>query len=179
MKLKSLWMATGCGLLALSASAMADPAVYRDNVMTIDSGILINGSIQQYYSDIVLKADASGKLRIDSANQLPLVHIDDASATVVETAEERSVELQIEGYKSVPCVSLADVAVSYKDKVFTVLVAETVMGPAESCIAIIDPFQTDVDLDVAELEAGSYDVVVNGDKQTSFTLTKAPLHSAD
>ena len=177
MQLKPLKIAAGCSLLALSVTAMADPAVYRDNSMTIDSGVLINGSVQQYYTDIVLTADAAGKLKIASANQLPLVNVDDVTATVVENSNERSVTLTIEGNKSVPCVALADVAVSYKNKVFTVLVAETLMGPAESCIAIIDPFEIDEALDVSELAAGTYDVVVNGE-QTSFTLASPPLQSA-
>lgn len=166
------------GLLALAATTQADPAVYRDSVMTIDSGVLINGSIQQYYTDIVLTTEANGRLRIVSANQLPLVHVDEASTLVTESSTERSVSVNVAGYKSVPCVALAEPAVSYKNKVFTVLLAETLMGPAESCIAIIDPFETAVALDVTELEAGTYDVMVNGE-HTSFTLTGDPLRIAD
>lgn len=171
-------LAAACGLLGLAATAMADPAVYRDNVMTIDNGVLINGNTQNYYSDIVLSTDTNGRLKIVSANQLPLVHVDDASALVTETTTERSVSISITGNKSVPCVALEDAAVSYKDEVFTILLAETLMGPAESCIAIIDPFETDVALDVTDLEAGTYEVVVNGE-ETSFTLTSDPLQIAD
>lgn len=171
-------LAATCSLLGLAATALADPAVYRDKVMTIDSGVLINGSIQNYYSDIVLNTDANGKLTIVSANQLPLVHVDDVSSLVTENSNERSVSIAVTGYKSVPCVSLADAAVSYKNRVFTVVLAETLMGPAESCIAIIDPFETDVALDVTDLEAGTYDVVVNGE-HTSFTLASDPLQIAD
>lgn len=172
-----LKLAAACSLLGLAAITQADPAVYRDSVMTIDSGVLINGSIQQYYTDIVLKADATGKLRIDSANQLPLVHIDDVTPVVVENANERSVTLTITGYKSVPCVSLADVAVSYQNKAFTVLVAETLMGPAESCIAMIDPFEIEQPLDVSELPKGVYHTLVNGE-HIGFSLTTDPLVTA-
>lgn len=171
-------LAIACGLLGLAATTQADPAVYRDNVMTIDNGVLINGDTRNYYTDIVLTTEANGRLKIVSANQLPLVHIDDASTLVTETTTERSVSVSITGYKSVPCVSLEDAAVSYKDEVFTILLAETVMGPAESCIAIIAPFETDVALDVTDLEAGTYEVVVNGEA-TSFTLTSDPLIIAD
>lgn len=170
MNLKPLILAAGCGLLAASAGVMADPAIYRDNVMVIDSGALINGSTQEYYGDITLQTDASGKLKITSATRLPLVYIDTVDAAVVEGDGERSVTLTIAGNKSVPCVTLKDPAISYKDEVFTVVLAETVMGPAESCIAVLDPFEIDVELDVSELDSGTYTVEVNGEA-SSFDLT--------
>lgn len=161
-------------LLGLSAGAMADPAVYRDGVMVIDSGVVIGARAQAYFSDIEMTTDAAGKLIITKATQLPLVYIDTVDATVVDNAEERSVKLTIAGNKSVPCVSLADVAVTRKDNVFTVVVAETVQGPAESCIAVLDPFEIEVPLDVADLPAGSYDVKVNGDAVSAEFDLAAP-----
>ena len=43
-----------------------------------------------------------------------------------------------------------------------VVLAETKLGPAESCIAVTDPFETSVTLDVLDLPAGTYTVKVNG-----------------
>ena len=67
-------------------------------------------------------------------------------------------------------MSLKDAAISYKDSTFTILLAETVQGPAQSCIAIIDPFELSLPLDVKEMGFGTYQVNVNG-IQTSFELT--------
>ena len=72
------------------------------------------------------------------------------------------VSVAVEGIKSVPCTELLNPAVSYADNTFTVVLAETKLGPAESCIAVTDPFETSVTLDVLDLPAGTYTVKVNG-----------------
>lgn len=45
---------------------------------------------------------------------------------------------------------------------FHVVMAETVMGPAESCIAMIAPFTQSFELDTFGLESGAYKLNVNG-----------------
>lgn len=171
MKLSTLKNLAVIGTLALSGSVLADAAIYRDDKLLIPAGAVINASGQFYYKDIVLQANANGSLKVLSASPRPLVHVDSVNPTVVETQDSRSVEVAIAGNKSVPCVSLEQVAVSRKDAVFTVLVAETVMGPAESCIAIVSPFDIKVPLDVSGLRAGTYKVVANG-KEATFVLNK-------
>lgn len=171
MKLKNHKSFALLGTLALAGSVLADTAIYRDDKLMIPSGAVINASGQFYYKDIVLQADANGRLKVVAASKRPLVCVDSVNATVVETQDDRSVEIAIAGNKSVPCVSLEEVAISRKDNVFTVLVAETVMGPAESCIAIVSPFDINVPLDVTGLPAGTYKVVANGE-EASFVLTK-------
>ena len=166
--LKSLAMITG---LTLAGTVVADAAIYRDNMLMIPAGAVINASGGFYYKDIVLQADANGRLTVVSASPRPLVHVDNVKPTVVETLDNRTVEVALAGYKSVPCVALEKVAVSRKNDVFTVLVAETVMGPAESCIAIVSPFDIKVPLDVTGLRAGTYKVVANG-KEATFVLTR-------
>ena len=79
------------------------------------------------------------------------------------------VSATVSGNKSVPCVNLLPAAVSRKDSVFTVVMAETVLGPAETCIAVLEPFETSVSLDVLGLSAGTYTVIVNG-VSAEFTL---------
>jgi hypothetical protein len=177
MKLHIFEFCAAICTLALSGSALADTAIYRDDKLMIPAGAVINASGQFYYKDIVLQADANGRLRVMAASPRPLVYIDSVNATVVETQTVRSVEISIAGNKSVPCVSLEEVAVSRKDAVFTVLVAETVMGPAESCIAIVSPFDLNVPLDVSGLPAGTYKVVVNGE-EASFVLTRGDTRTA-
>jgi hypothetical protein len=167
-------LTVACGLFGCALAASADPAVYRDNTMTIDQGVLINGRVQRYYTDIVLKTEADGRLRIESAKELPLVHIDDVTPVVVESNSERSVTLSITGYKSVPCVALTEPAVSYRNQVFTVLLAETRMRPDQICIMIVDPIELELPLEISELPKGNYHTKVNG-KQVSFSLATDPL----
>ena len=52
---------------------------------------------------------------------------------------------------------------------FYVVIAETVLGPAESCIAVIDPFTISFELDTFGLDTGTYKLNVNG-KETEFDL---------
>lgn len=173
MKVKTLKAALGICLFGLAATALADPAIYRDNTLVIPTAATISATRQQYYKDVVLTADSAGKLQVVSATALPLVYVDSVIPAVTENDDLRSVKLTIAGNKSVPCVELQDAAVSYKDGVFTVLLAESVQGPAESCIAVLDPFQITIELDVKALPAGTYKAVVNG-KEVSFVLTKNP-----
>lgn len=68
----------------------------------------------------------------------------------------------MEGYLGTPCQNLLSPAVSYADGVFTVVLAQSNLGPAEICIAMIEPFTKSVSLDVEGLPAGTYEVIVNG-----------------
>lgn len=52
---------------------------------------------------------------------------------------------------------------------FTVVVAETSLGSAETCTAVLDPFELSVALDVLGLSAGTYRVNVNG-AEAQFSL---------
>ena len=79
------------------------------------------------------------------------------------------VSLSVSGFLSVPCVELLGPAVSYTEGLFQVVLAESTMGPAETCIAVIEPFETRVPLEVAGLPAGTYTVDVNG-QQAEFTF---------
>lgn len=157
----------------IALTVRAEPASYRDNTLTIPSGAVINGSETRYYKDIVLQADSAGKFKIVSAAARPLVYVDSANPTVIETESSRSVEFTIAGNKSVPCTKLEEVAVSRKNEVFTIVIAESVLGPAESCIAMLDPFELKLPLDITGLPAGTYKVVANG-VESSFTLRRAP-----
>jgi hypothetical protein len=173
MKLNALLVTAGACLLTLSTLSLAQTPVYRDGILSIPAGAVLNASGQFYYKDIQLQADSAGRLKVLAASPRPLVYIDSANPTVTETQDSREVTLAIAGNKSVPCVALEPVAISRKADTFTILVAETVQGPAESCIAVLSPFEITVPLDVSGLPAGTYKVVVN-DQQTSFVLTKAP-----
>lgn len=171
MKAQILATTTAFALMSFCAGTLAEPAIYRDGAMHLDTGVLITEARQEYFGDIVMELDATGKLMITSAAPRPLVQIDSVEPVVVENEAGREVTLAIAGNKSVPCVELEEVAVSRKDDTFTVLVAETVLGPEESCVAVLDPFEISVPLDLTGLDAGTYQVTVNG-VESEFVLTQ-------
>lgn len=148
-------------MVILSTQINADPAVFSNGEMTIPEGVVITGDNSAYYTDIRLAYDGNGALVISGADAMPKVLVETIDILIMESFPLQ-VSVAVNGIKSVPCTTLLSPAVSYADNTFTVVLAETVLGPAESCIAITDPFETSVALDVQDLPAGTYTVDVNG-----------------
>ena len=163
-------MALVLALSAIAAQTQAQPAVYRGGTLTIPAGVLVSENRKQYYADIVLETDSSGNLELVSANPLPKVMVNTVDAMVSEDIGTTTVVLSVAGDKSVPCTILQNAAVVREDAHFSVILAESVLGPAESCIAVLDPFTLDIPLDVSGLSAGTYTVDVNG-VEVSFDLS--------
>jgi hypothetical protein len=161
MKLISL-LTIGSLAAGFAASSLAGPAIYKGGTLTIPKGALFSDSRQQYYQDIILETDAAGNMTLVSAKPLPKVTVEAAEALLSEEPGKTTVSLTVSGYKSVPCTVLQDAAIQRSGSHFSVVLAESVLGPAETCIAIIDPFELDVPLDVSGLAAGPYTVDVNG-----------------
>ena len=157
------------GLLVLSPLSLAQPAVYQDLTLTIPQGAVVTDGQVAYYENIQMGITADGDFQALSVEERSLVHIEDVAVNVMESLPVQ-VSLTVTGNKSVPCVNLLTPAVAYDDGVFTVVLAESELGPEESCIALVTPFETEVDLDVEGLVAGDYTVRVN-DIETTFTLT--------
>ncbi|MDA9783766.1 hypothetical protein N9C14_02795 [Gammaproteobacteria bacterium] len=112
--------------------------------------------------------DTNGNFTVLEAEPSPLVFVD--SVTVIMTKSlPPQVSIVVRGNKSVPCVELPNPAIFRDGFSFTVALAETKMGPAETCIAIIEPFETHIRLDTVGLESGLYTVNVNG-KEEGFSL---------
>ena len=147
--------------IAIGGSVNAEPAVFRNGEMTISEGVVISEGSTNYYSDIRLTYDGNGALIIAGADAMPKVLVETIDILIMESFPLQ-VSVAVNGIKSVPCTKLLTPAVSYADNTFTVVLAETVLGPAESCIAVTDPFETSVALNVLDLPAGTYTVDVNG-----------------
>lgn len=139
----------------------AQPAVYTNQTLTIPQGAVVVGDNMAYYENIQLEAAADGSFVAVAAEARDLVAVDSVSVDV-QQAPPVQVTVNVAGNKSVPCVNLLTPAVSYADGKFTIALAESTLGPAETCIAMIEPFATTVDLDVEGLSAGTYTVEVNG-----------------
>ena len=140
----------------------------RDNILTIPQAASLDGDSQVYYANGQLNANSDGSLTVIRGEQQNLMAVDTVQIMLMESLPVQG-SATVSGNKSVPCVNLLPAAVSRKDSVFTVVMAETVLGPAETCIAVLEPFETSVSLDVLGLSAGTYTVVVNG-VSAEFTL---------
>ena len=167
MKKSSVLFAVSLGAV-FAAQISAQPATFRDNTLTIPQAAALDGDNPVYYANVQLSANPDGSLSVVAGEQQNLVAVDSVQIMIMESFPVQ-VSAVISGNKSVPCVELLPAAVSRKDSVFNVVLAETVLGPAESCIAVIEPFETTVSLDVLGLSAGTYTVSVNG-VEASFTL---------
>lgn len=155
--------------LLASQATLAQPAVYTGNTLSIPQGAVVNDEEVAYYENIRLRLDAEGNFVPEAVNPRPLVSIESVNVNTLESLP-RQVSLTINGNKSTPCVDLLTPAVTYADGVFTVVLAESELGPAETCIAVIAPFEANQTLDVSGLQPGDYSVRVN-DVETEFTLT--------
>ncbi|HEY0961502.1 MAG TPA: hypothetical protein VGE69_04020 [Pseudomonadales bacterium] len=153
---------------ALAGQANAAPAVYQDGELTISEAVVIRDSGSTYYKNVRFEPNANGTWSFIGGSERPLVAIEEITV-VTEATEPPVVEVTVEGYKSVPCVELEPLGMSRSGDTFYVVIAETVQGPAESCIAVVDPFTLSFELDTFGLEAGAYTLNVNG-KETEFDL---------
>ncbi len=147
-----------CSLLPLTV--LAEPALFLDNVLSIDEGIVIQGQEARYYSDIRLVLTPNGDFHAIAAETRNLVHLDEISVTVIETNPVQ-VELEVTGSRSNPCVDV-DTIVTRKGNTFYVVLTETPLQTLVACAQVIDPYQDTIPLDVKDLPAGNYQVLVNG-----------------
>jgi len=156
----------GAALLAGNA-AFAEPAIYHNGQLNIAQGAIFTNSRQDFYENIVLNADADGKLEIAAATKVPLAYVDTADALV----DGATVTLVVSGNMPTPCHTLLEPAVLRTDDGFTVLVAnKSTLGEDMVCATVLEPFELEIPLDVSGLDAGTYDVTVNNEVETSFDL---------
>lgn len=159
----------GLFVLVMSQLAMGQPATLQNDVFTIPQGAVIDNERPSFFTDIQLHHEGSGNFKLAAAKSNNLVTIDTVQIAILESFPVQ-VSVNVTGNKSVPCVELLTPAISRKDNLFIVVLAETLLGPEKSCIAMIDPFETSFALDVSGLPAGTYTVRVNGAVDETFTL---------
>lgn len=146
----------------------AQPATFENSTLNIPQGAAIVNGEPTYYNDIQLISDIEGNFTLLAAQQSNLVSIDSVVVTVAESLPVQ-INIIVAGNKSVPCVDLQAPAIFQDESRFTIALAETTLGPAETCIAMLDPFETSIALDVTGLDTGIYTVSVNG-VEASFSL---------
>jgi hypothetical protein len=176
MKLEMKILRTSLSLFFTCSTAMAEPAVFSAGEMIIPEGAVINQTSAAYFSDITLAYDGENGFIITGAKANPLVQVEAIDILIMESFPLQ-ISAAVNGFLSVPCVELLSPAVSFTDNTFTVVLAESTLGPAESCIAVIEPFETIVSLDVLDLPAGTYRVDVNGvTAEFIFEIDNSPLN---
>lgn len=151
----------GVFAIVISQSLFGQPAIYQDNLLIIPQVASINADSAAYYANIQFSDDGNGNFKLIAAQSRNLVTVNSVQVLILESFPVQVI-VAVSGSKSVPCVELETPAVSRKGNLFTVVLAETQLGPAETCIAMIDPFETSVALDVLGLAAGTYTINVNG-----------------
>lgn len=153
---------------ALAGQAQADTAVYQNSVLTINEAIVIQDNGSSYFKNVRFVPNTNGTWRFTGATQRPLATIEEISVTSLAT-EPATVEVSVEGYKSLPCVELEPLVMSRSSDTFYVVIPETTLDTEEACIGIIEPFTLTFPLDTFGLEAGAYKLNING-KETEFDL---------
>jgi hypothetical protein len=151
-----------CVVLPLAASAHAEIPVYRDQQLTIPSGVVMTANGPVYYGDVRFTANQDGSFTLVDAKRRNLADVDAATVTVDATAA--AAEVSANGILSIACVALEEPAVVRDGNTFYVVLAETTMAPDAVCMSLVayTPFNANVALDLAGLEAGEYRVRVNG-----------------
>ena len=150
------------------AHSNAQPAIYQNHALQILHAVALGQDGPAYYSDVKLSTNPDGSLSVVDGTMQNLVMVGSVEVLLLESFPVQ-VAITVAGNKSVPCVELQPVAVFREGDLFTVVVAETSLGPAETCIAVLDPFELSVALDVLGLSAGTYRVNVNG-AEAQFSL---------
>ncbi len=149
--------------------ANAQTAIYKDGVLVVPNVAVIEDAGAKFYSNVQLQLEPDGNFKLMTSTPQPLVAVDSVVVNIVQ-ALSTQVSITVSGNKSVPCVRLLEPGISRTETGFVIALAESTLGPAETCIAMIDPFETTIGLNVSGLSAGNYSVDVNGVK-TSFELT--------
>ena len=146
-----------------SAVAHADVPVYRDQKLLLNNAAIVSENYSHYYRNVQLSMDGEGKLVVTSAEESNLAIVDSITVQIAESFPVQ-VSVRVDGILSVPCVALEEPAVSFKNGVFTVVLAEAEQAPDEVCVTIaaVTPFSIVIPLPVSPLAAGNYALVVNG-----------------
>lgn len=155
-------------LVTLSSLGVAQPATFENSIFKIPQGAALIKGEALYYNDIQMAQNDEGNFTLIGAKRSSSVYVDSVSVILTKSLPPL-VSLFVRGNKSIPCVELQPPAIFKSSSAFTVALAETSPDPAEMCIQVLAPFETQIPLDITGLDPGTYSVNVNGTKST-FTF---------
>ncbi len=167
--MKKCVMAAVLATLAFSHIVLADQgaAVYRDNVLTIPSGVIIDDDGVTPVRGVTLIQEEDGRFAVAEAGDGMLADVDTVTTEIVGDHNER-VRVTAAGYQSSACVDILEPAIVRDDNVFSVVLSESEQW-SDVCILILKSYEKTLYLDVRGLDAGTYIVDVNG-VEAEFTL---------
>lgn len=167
--MKKCVMTAVLATLAFSHALLADQgaAVYRDNVLTIPSGVIIDDHGVTPVRGVTLVQEEDGRFSVAGASEGKLADVDTVTAEVAGDHDER-VRVTAAGYQSSACVDILEPAIVRDENVFSVVLSESAQW-SDVCILIMKSYEKTFHLDVRGLDAGTYIVDVNG-VETEFTL---------
>lgn len=167
-KLFTLLLSFASLFLVFLENGIAQTAIFKDGVLSVPHAAVLKSDGVDYFADVQLKAGDDGRFELLGADPRSLVNVESIMVNVLESLPVQ-VTVVVTGNKSLPCTKLLEPGIIKGDGSFTIALAESKLGPAETCIAVIDPFETTITLDVSSLSAGTYTVNVNG-VTSDFTL---------
>lgn len=167
--MKKCVMAAVLASLAFSHTVLAEQGtpVYRDNVLTIPSGVIIDDSGVTPVRGVTLIQEEDGRFSVTGADDGLLADVDAVTLDVVGDHNER-VRVTATGYQSSACVDILEPAIVRDGNVFSVILSESAQW-SDVCILIMKSYEKTLYLDVRGLDSGTYVVDVNG-VESEFTL---------
>lgn len=165
-------ISTLIALLLFPMAITAQPAIFVDGIFTIPQAAIPSNTGSSYFTNVQLADDGKGGLLVVGAEQRTLANVTDLSITTKNIlsigATQRFRVVTIVSETLLSCLSILTPAVSQRDQTFTIVVAESEPGSG-FCQSTVGIIESTVDLDVTDLEAGTYTVIVN-DKEILFDL---------
>lgn len=184
--MKTLGVASSAILLAVSQFAFAqsgsdsqtitDPSVlgqpqilqttpvYRDGVLTIPEGTLVDESGAHAFRDIVLLEEDDGRFTLVASDDGVLAYVEDIT---IESNDENTDTLLVTvvGNTPTPCMHLLPPSISVEGN--NIMVVLPVSRPTEdACVQVLEPFETNFTVPTSELDAGEYTLIINGEEAT-------------
>jgi hypothetical protein len=154
--------------LSAVASTHAEVPVYRDQTLTLQEALVFRDSGPGYYRNVKLAAGPDGSFSVVEAEKRKLTLVHEINL-LMTPGLPLNLSVEVRGDMTRSCLALETPLVTRQGFVFTVAVAETPYDPDIRCFSGATDFVINVPLDTSGLEAGEYQVNVNG-LEKSFTL---------
>jgi hypothetical protein len=148
--------------------------VYRNNTLAIPEVLVVTADGTTYYRNIEFTTNPDGSFKLMQAQRNNLAYVDTIEVKIAQYAPLK-LQVKVQGNLPSPCSKL-DIPVVRYDGVFNVILPVQVLHTDfDSCVAMLAPFTTTVEIDVTDvtLAHGEYAVKVN-EQQAKFVLGAAP-----
>lgn len=157
--------------LVVSLPLHAEPAVFDDPVLHLDEVLVQRADGPLLYTDVELVRRADGSFIVAGGDTVPLAHVDSLSVEA-DQYPPGTVVVEVQGYKSMPCVDVGPAVVSRVGDTFHFALPELPPPDNVRCITRIEPIAEVFGLQTTGLEPGVYHIVY-GELRVSFTLHAA------